>query len=77
MRPRDAVAPAPEVGVVASAIADRPHQQAHAAVNPSLSSSSRRSVRQYRCRACRNASNGKPADINRVGCRGNGRPAPV
>jgi len=29
MRPRDAVAPAPEVGVVAAAIAYRPRQQAH------------------------------------------------
>jgi hypothetical protein len=31
MRPRDAIAPAPEVGVVVAPIADRPRQQAHPA----------------------------------------------
>src|SRR5215218_5116014 len=37
MRPRDAIAPAPKVGVVAAAITDRPRQHAHPALHLSAS----------------------------------------
>src|SRR3954454_12504470 len=37
MRPRDAIAPPPKVGVVAAAITDRPRQHAHPALHLSAS----------------------------------------